>query len=67
MTTKEKLEGLESCPHCGALLDSRHARRQHLTLRVCQGGLGDLAREQIINRSEPRERTEVEADRRKRP
>ncbi len=26
----------ETCPHCGAVLRTRHARRQHLTLEVCR-------------------------------
>ncbi|AXS40854.1 hypothetical protein [Breoghania sp. L-A4] len=30
------------CPHCGEPLLSRHARRQHLTLRVCQQKPGEF-------------------------
>ncbi len=26
-----------TCPYCGAPLLSRHARREHLTLKVCRG------------------------------
>lgn len=47
-TSLDLLDSPRKCPHCGAELLSRHAIRQHLTLKVCQGGSGELGEDSGI-------------------